>query len=166
MAGGGSANLWLVKIHPLYSGAIPDDTKDVRFARSFIYATISSDTANTWNCLGEQYANTFELNEYTTLDAQTYYDNETSAFNLIGSNSQIIGFYRNFTRNGTLNVLLEYADKETLKELLEESGSSSTNNDRIVVNYRGLNVEDLIRSEIENRKGRSVISRKSGYEVT
>ena len=35
--------------------------------------------------------------------------------------------------------------------------------DRIVVNYRGLNVENLIRSEIEGRKGRSVVSCKSGY---
>ncbi|KAH6696565.1 hypothetical protein BKA61DRAFT_741711 [Leptodontidium sp. MPI-SDFR-AT-0119] len=30
--------------------------------------------------------------------------------------------------------------------------------DRIIVNYRGLDVENLIRSEIEGRKGRSVIS--------
>jgi len=29
---------------------------------------------------------------------------------------------------------------------------------RIMVNYRGLDVENLIRSEIEGRKGRSVIS--------
>lgn len=36
--------------------------------------------------------------------------------------------------------------------------------DRIVSNYRGLDVENLIRSEIEGRKGRSVISCKSGYE--
>ena len=36
--------------------------------------------------------------------------------------------------------------------------------DRIVVNYRGLDVENLIRSEIKGRKGRSVISCKSGYE--
>jgi len=36
--------------------------------------------------------------------------------------------------------------------------------DRIVVNYRGLDVENLIRSKIEGRKGRSVISRKSVYE--
>lgn len=36
--------------------------------------------------------------------------------------------------------------------------------DRIIVNYRGLDVENLIRSEIEGRKGRSVISCKSGYE--
>jgi serine/threonine protein kinase len=69
--------------------------------------------------LGGQYADTFVLKEYTTLDAQTYYDNETSAFNLIGSNSHIIGFYGSFTRNGTFNVLLEYADKGTLKEYLE-----------------------------------------------
>jgi len=36
--------------------------------------------------------------------------------------------------------------------------------DRIIVNYRGLDVENLIRSEIEGRKGRSVISCKSGNE--
>ena len=36
--------------------------------------------------------------------------------------------------------------------------------DRIVVNYRGLDVENLIKSEIEGTKGRSVISRKSRYE--
>jgi len=32
------------------------------------------------------------------------------------------------------------------------------------VNYRGLDVENLIRSEIEGRKGRSVISCKSSYK--
>jgi hypothetical protein len=36
--------------------------------------------------------------------------------------------------------------------------------DRIVVNYSGLDVENLIRSEIEDRKGRSIISCKSGCE--
>ena len=36
--------------------------------------------------------------------------------------------------------------------------------DRIKVNYQGLKVEKLIRDEIEGRKGRSVISCKSGYE--
>jgi hypothetical protein len=36
--------------------------------------------------------------------------------------------------------------------------------DRIVVNYRGLDVENLIRSEIEGRKGRSVVSCKSRCE--
>lgn len=36
--------------------------------------------------------------------------------------------------------------------------------DRIIVNYRGFDIENLIRSEIEGRKGQSVISCKSGYE--
>jgi hypothetical protein len=35
---------------------------------------------------------------------------------------------------------------------------------RIKINYRGLDVENLIRSEIEGRKGRSVISCKSRCE--
>ena len=42
-------------------------------------------------------------------------------------------------------------------------GRVGTHN-RIVVNYRGLNVENLIRSEIEGRKGRSVVSCKSRCE--
>jgi hypothetical protein len=36
--------------------------------------------------------------------------------------------------------------------------------DRIIVNYGDLDVENLVRSEIEGRKGRSVISCKSEYE--
>jgi hypothetical protein len=36
--------------------------------------------------------------------------------------------------------------------------------DRIIVNYRGLDVKNLIRSEIEGRKSRSVILCKSGYK--
>ncbi len=36
--------------------------------------------------------------------------------------------------------------------------------DCIVVNYRGFDIENLIRSEIEGRKGRSVVSCKSRYE--
>jgi hypothetical protein len=35
LAGGGSANLWLVKIYPFYNKIIPDNTKDVSFARSY-----------------------------------------------------------------------------------------------------------------------------------
>jgi hypothetical protein len=34
---------------------------------------------------------------------------------------------------------------------------------RIKINYRGLDVENLIRTEIERQKGRSIISCKSRY---
>jgi hypothetical protein len=36
--------------------------------------------------------------------------------------------------------------------------------DRIIVNYRGFDIGNLIRAEIEGRKGRTVISCESGYE--
>jgi hypothetical protein len=36
LAGGGSANLWLVKIYPFYNKIIPDDIKAVSFAQSVL----------------------------------------------------------------------------------------------------------------------------------
>ena len=60
--------------------------------------------------------NTFVLKEYCTLDAQSYYDNEISAFRKIESNANIIKYYGSFKRAGKFNLILEYADKKSLED--------------------------------------------------
>lgn len=104
LAGGGSATLWLVKIYPSYNKLISEESK---------------------NRLGGQ-SNTFVLKEYSTLDANQYYENETAAFNKIGTNPNIIGYYGSFRRGDTFNVILEYADQGNLKEFFQKQDPPST----------------------------------------
>ncbi|KAK0102819.1 hypothetical protein ONS95_000980 [Cadophora gregata] len=96
---GGTAKLWLINIHPSYNKLISEDYKTK---------------------VGKENANTFVLKEYSTADAQKYYYNEASAFGQIGKHQHIISYYGSFTRGGTFNVILEYADKGTLKEFFEK----------------------------------------------
>ncbi|KAL3425128.1 tein kinase 4-like protein [Phlyctema vagabunda] len=92
LAGGGTAALWLIKLRDGYNN-------------------LSKAPRNT--------SNLFVLKEYSTNDAQKYYDNETAAFDKIKAHPHIIGYYGCFRRGGTFNVLLEYADKGTLKQFFE-----------------------------------------------
>ena len=87
--------------------------------------------------MGEQSAKTFVLKEYSTIDAQKYYDNETSAFNKIGPHPHIITYYGSFARGGTFNVILEYADQGTLKEFFEKQLRPSSG-DGIIRFWEGL----------------------------
>ena len=48
------------------------------------------------------------------------------AFNKIGSNSNIIGYYGSFRRGDTFNVILEYADRGNLKEFFQHQDPPST----------------------------------------
>jgi serine/threonine protein kinase len=96
--------------------------------------------------LGQEAANTFVLKEYSTADAEIYYDNETAAFNTIGSNSHIISYYGSFTKNGTFNVVLEHADKGTLKDFFEKQ-LAPTSGPKIIKFWQGLfNLLDALRS--------------------
>ncbi|KAG4434108.1 hypothetical protein IFR05_010417 [Cadophora sp. M221] len=87
--------------------------------------------------VGSEHANTFVLKEYSTADAQKYYDNETSAFDQIEKHPYIIGYFGSFTRNGSFNVILEYADKGTLKEYFEKQ-LPPTSGEEIIRFWEGL----------------------------
>ncbi|KAH7313156.1 hypothetical protein BKA65DRAFT_517427 [Rhexocercosporidium sp. MPI-PUGE-AT-0058] len=113
---GGSAILWLINIHPSYNKLISEDQKQR---------------------VGKEHANTFVLKEYSTTDAQKYYDNETSAFDQIGKHPHIISYFGSFTRSGTFNVILEYADKGTLKEYFEKQLPPSSG-EEIIKFWEGL----------------------------
>lgn len=61
------------------------------------------------------------LKEYSTADARRYYENETAAFDKVGSKSDnLIKYYGSFIHGSTFNLLLEYADKGTLRRVFEE----------------------------------------------
>jgi len=86
---------------------------------------------NDQKLLGDD-ANTFVLKEYSTVDARTYYENETAAFNKVGSgpssDNNIIKHYGSFIRGDTFNLLLEYADKGTLRKVFAEEAPTSSEN--------------------------------------
>ena len=81
----------------------------------------------------DQNAHTFVLKTYNTPDAERYYRNEVNGFwNLSrggGNNPNIIGFYGSFVRNGTFNVLLEYADRGTLAQYFDTVEPPSSGED-------------------------------------
>ncbi|KAH6717034.1 hypothetical protein BKA61DRAFT_600947 [Leptodontidium sp. MPI-SDFR-AT-0119] len=113
---GGTAKLWLINIHPSYNKLISEEHKQT---------------------VGKENANTFVLKEYSTADAQKYYENETSAFDQIGKHPHIISYFGSFTRNGSFNVILEYADKGTLKEYFEKQ-LPPTSGEEIIKFWEGL----------------------------
>lgn len=77
--------------------------------------------------MGIQSSNIYVLKQYSTLDARKYYENETKAFHRIGPNQEnIVKYYGSFTRNDIYNVILEYADKGTLKDFFERELPPST----------------------------------------
>ena len=73
------------------------------------------------------------LKTYKTPNAERYYNNEVDGFrNLNGSGGHhpnIIGFYGSFVRNGTFNVLLEYADRGTLAQYFDTVSPPSSGKD-------------------------------------
>ena len=81
----------------------------------------------------DQNIHTFVLKTYNTPDAERYYKNEVDGFwNLSrrgGRNPNIIGFYGSFVRNGTFNVLLEYADRGTLAQYFDTVPPPSSGED-------------------------------------
>lgn len=57
------------------------------------------------------------MKTYRTRAGEDYYNHEVRAFKKLRHRkkpaSNVIGFYGSFVRDGTFNVLLEYADKGT-----------------------------------------------------
>lgn len=58
-------------------------------------------------------------------EAKKYFDNERIAYRRLRyqdkPHANIIGYYGSFERNGTFNIILEYADRGTLNDFLQET---------------------------------------------
>lgn len=67
----------------------------------------------------------FALKTYRTLDAAKYFENERSAFIQLRYGGKphpnIIGYYGSFVRDGTSNLVLEYADRGTLDNYMDQT---------------------------------------------
>ncbi|TVY33614.1 Serine/threonine-protein kinase [Lachnellula subtilissima] len=94
-----SANLSLIHIHPWYNKLLPDKERRQGL---------------------ETAARRFVLKQFSTKDAERYYQTEVAAFGKLRCNPNIIGFYGNFTRGDSYNILLEYADEGTLESYFEK----------------------------------------------
>lgn len=81
--------------------------------------------------IGEARADTFVLKTYHGDSTETYYQSKVEAFKSLNSSPSIIPFYGSFTRAGTYNVILEYADKGTLKDLFQREPPPKTINEII-----------------------------------
>ncbi|KAL8787452.1 MAG: hypothetical protein Q9213_002229 [Squamulea squamosa] len=70
-------------------------------------------------------ANTFALKTYRTPEAQKYFENERDAFIRLRHggrpHANIIEFYGSFVRDGTYNIILEYADRGTLDDYMKHT---------------------------------------------
>ncbi|KAL8693616.1 MAG: hypothetical protein Q9218_001574 [Villophora microphyllina] len=99
---GGSAILYKIMVDGDYNGLIPDEQTDVKPSRPNF--------------------NTFALKTYRTSEARKYFDDERNAFmNLRNENKphpSIIGYYGSFIRDGTYNIILEYADRGNLNDYM------------------------------------------------
>ena len=78
--------------------------------------------------------NTFVLKTYKTKDAEKYCRAEVDAFTKIQSGNRhhhqcIIGFYGSFVRDGTYNILLEYANKGTLEQYFQTTAPPQSGKD-------------------------------------
>ena len=66
--------------------------------------------------------NIFALKTYRTPDAADYFKNERKAFIKLRSGGKpaanIIEYYGSFVRDGTYNLVLEYADRGTLEKYM------------------------------------------------
>lgn len=89
----------------------------------------------------DQNAHTFVLKTYNTPDAERYYNNEVKGFldlsNGGAHNASIVGFHGSFVRNGTYNVLLEYADRGTLAQFFDAVQPPSSGEDLLKL-WRGI----------------------------
>lgn len=69
--------------------------------------------------------NIFVLKTYQTSEAKIYFETERSAFKRLRYGNlppgNIIKYHASFERNGTYNIILEYADRGTLNEYLKDT---------------------------------------------
>jgi len=88
----------------------------------------------------DEYADTFVLKTYETKEAEEYHNKEVSAFRTLsyhGSHPNIIGYLGSFTRSGTYNIILEYADEGTLEDYFRKATPPSSGEDVIRL-WRGI----------------------------
>lgn len=103
---GGSAVVYKVTVDPEYNGLIPGDGSDYSTTRLT--------------------SNTFALKTYRrNSEAKKYFDNECTAYKRLRyqdkPHANIIGYYGSFVRYNTYNIILEYADRGTLNDFLQET---------------------------------------------
>ena len=69
--------------------------------------------------------NVFALKTYRTPEAAKYFENERSAFRQLRYGGRppanIIAYYGSFVRDGTYNLILEYADRGTLDNYMKQT---------------------------------------------
>ncbi|KAL8851616.1 MAG: hypothetical protein Q9221_003453 [Calogaya cf. arnoldii] len=74
--------------------------------------------------------NTFALKTYRTPDAKKYFENERNAFIQLRYGGRppdnIIEYYGSFVRDGTYNIILEYADRGTLDDYMRTTAEPKT----------------------------------------
>lgn len=133
LAGGGSATIYKITLHPDYNQMSPNvNSEQVKFMLHAIYLHLHP--AKTKQDSNDQHANTFVLKTYGTKDAEKYYTNEVGAFRRIrhtGTDPSIIRFYGSFIQDGTYNIILEYADMGTLENYFERTTPPSRGEDII-----------------------------------
>ena len=99
---------------------------------------------------GPSKTNVFVVKTYRTKDAEKYFTNECEAFRRLmrnrGTSQNVIGFYGSFKHDQSLNIVLEYADRGTLEDLLKTSQPS-----------RGEDIIDLWQGILEIAQGLSAI---------
>ena len=82
---------------------------------------------------GYQYTNTYVLKTYRFRDAKDNYETEVKAFRALmpggALGKSIIGFYGSYEQDGSYNVLLEYADRGTLEDYLQNTPPPTTGDD-------------------------------------
>ncbi|KAG8534333.1 uncharacterized protein KY384_001177 [Bacidia gigantensis] len=112
---GGESSVYKVKIHPECHSLLPTPK-----ARTIANAQISHD---------------FVVKTYRGQDAKTFYDAETRAFYKLRVDNRpppnIITYYGSFIQNNTYNIILEYANKGTLEEVMEHNNAPRSGGDVI-----------------------------------
>jgi len=85
------------------------------------------------------YANTFVLKTYLRkeADAKKYYENEVNAFKRLRQSPNMIRCFGSFTQGDRLNILFEYADKDTLENYFKTI-SAPTKGEDIIKFWEGL----------------------------
>lgn len=78
-------------------------------------------------------ANTFALKTYRTPEARKYFENERDAFVQLRYGEKppanIVEYYGSFVREGTYNIILEYADRGTLDDYMKNTPEPKNNKD-------------------------------------
>lgn len=116
IAGGGSATLYLIKLHGSYNELDPTPKVwylvNKRADTNYLHQLQIQDPNN-------PLANKFVLKTYLGREAEKYYKSETEAFKKLKHQvdaSDLIGFYGSYRQGNSYNIILEYANEGTLED--------------------------------------------------